>query len=152
MILLINKYLTCLWNSIRVWLKKLSIVGVYVSTYMNIILACTILVDGYISQDIDIEMPNQLSGHMLWTYGWTDQALDIAIMLLILSTQPLRRIHNLYILSLDLRSSHVFEMWIDLLRGCQTFHHNLVVMKVVFRVFSWSMLWGMVNQDVIFPL
>jgi hypothetical protein len=41
-------------------------------------------------------------------------------------------LHIVYVLSLDLRLSHVLEMWIDLLWGYQTLHRNRVVTKVVF--------------------
>lgn len=41
-------------------------------------------------------------------------------------------LHIVYALSLDLRLSHVLEMWIDLLWGYQTLHRNRVVTKVAF--------------------
>ena len=41
-------------------------------------------------------------------------------------------LHIVYVLSLDLRLSHVLEMWIDLLWGYQTLLHNWVVIKVAF--------------------
>ena len=63
---------------------------------------------------------------MFRTWGWTDPTWDIAIILMVLS------LHNVYALSLDLRLSHVLEMWIDLLRGYQTLLRNWVVIKVAF--------------------
>ena len=42
-------------------------------------------------------------------------------------------LHNIYVVSLDLRLSHVLKMWIDLLRSHQTLLRNWVVIKVVFR-------------------
>lgn len=51
-------------------------------------------------------------------------------------TDPTREVvlslNNIYALSLDLRLSHVFKMWIDLLRGYQTLRRNRVVIKVAF--------------------
>ena len=41
-------------------------------------------------------------------------------------------IYNAYAISLDLRSSHVLEMFSDLLKGCQTLLCNCVVIKVAF--------------------
>ena len=41
-------------------------------------------------------------------------------------------LHNMYVVSLDLRLSHVLNMWIDLLRSHQTLLRNWVVIKVVF--------------------
>src|SRR4051812_31003969 len=41
-------------------------------------------------------------------------------------------LHIVYVLSLDLRLSHVLEMWIDLLWGYQTLHRDRVVIKVAF--------------------
>ena len=38
----------------------------------------------------------------------------------------------MYVLSVDLRLSHVLEMWIDILWGYQTLLHNWVVIKVAF--------------------
>jgi hypothetical protein len=52
----------------------------------------------------------------------------------------------MYIVSLDLRLSHVLKMWNDLLRDYQTLLRNLVVIKVVLGLLG-SMLWGMVSQD-----
>ena len=63
---------------------------------------------------------------MFRTWGWTDPTWDITIILMVLS------LHNVYALSLDLRLSHVLEMWIDLLRGYQTLLRNWVVIKVAF--------------------
>ena len=45
----------------------------------------------------------------------------------------------MYIVSLDLRLSHVLKMWIDLLRDYQTLSRNWVVIKVVLGL-SGSML------------
>ena len=63
---------------------------------------------------------------MLWTWGWTDPTWDMVTILAVLS------LHNVYALSLDLRLSHVLEMWIDLLRGYQTLHRERVAIKVAF--------------------
>ena len=41
-------------------------------------------------------------------------------------------LHNMYVVSLDLRLSHVLKMWIDLLRSHQTLLRNWVVIKVIF--------------------
>jgi hypothetical protein len=46
---------------------------------------------------------------------------------------------NMYIVSLDLRLSHVLKMWINLLRDYQTLLRNWVVIKVVLGL-SGSML------------
>ena len=42
-------------------------------------------------------------------------------------------LHDVFALSLDLRLSHVPEMWIDLLWGYQTLHRERVAIKVAFR-------------------
>ena len=41
-------------------------------------------------------------------------------------------LHNVYILSLDLRLSYVLKMWINLSRGYQTLLRNRIVIKVAF--------------------
>ena len=41
-------------------------------------------------------------------------------------------LHNMYVVSLDLRLSHILKLWIDLLRSHQTLLRNWVVIKVVF--------------------
>ena len=41
-------------------------------------------------------------------------------------------LHNMYVVSLDLRLSHVLKMWIDLPRSHQMLLCNWVVIKVVF--------------------
>ena len=52
-----------------------SLVGVHVRTHMNIRLA-HVLVDDYVSQVMDIEMSNQLCGHMLWNMGFGQTQLE----------------------------------------------------------------------------
>ena len=42
-------------------------------------------------------------------------------------------LHDVYALSLDLRLSHVPEMWIDLLWGYQTLHRERVAIKVAYE-------------------
>jgi hypothetical protein len=56
----------------------------------------------------------------------------------------------MYVVSLDLRLSHVLKMWIDLLSDYKTLLHNWKFIKVVLGL-SGSMLWGMVSQNRIGP-
>ena len=42
-------------------------------------------------------------------------------------------LHNMYVVSLDLRLSHVLKMWIDLVRSHQTLLRNWIVINVVFE-------------------
>ena len=41
-------------------------------------------------------------------------------------------LHNMYVVSLNLRLSHVLKMWTDLLRSHQMLHRSRVVIKVAF--------------------
>ena len=67
---------------------------------------------------------------MMWTHVM-NMGLDWPNLRLAIICSSLS-LHIVYVLSLDLRLSHVLEMWINLLWGYQTLHRNWIVIKVDF--------------------
>ena len=107
------KHFTCI-----IVILKMFPVGVYVWIHMNIRLA-HVLVDDYVSQVMDMEMSNQkcwLMYNMRLDWPNTRDG-DFSL-------------HNMCVVSLDLRLLHVLKMWTHLLRGHQMLHRNWVVIKV----------------------